>query len=203
MYTHSYAKPQSSHLEYALLPSLNRRQTPSTKHALDAKVRLLGLVNLSEYKEEITLQSQDKIEIFQKISEQIESATTLEACFDLYEKHHQAFYIIKHYWENLDKSICSVFNRFSFLGCASSYTNTKIKFINLLRQRCYQIIKMNNNNDVMIETHAMVYVSSCKSLLNHAIFADEHDKQKVEMTYKDELINIIKNNEDFTLVLSP
>lgn len=109
-----------------------------------------------------------------RIKKSLEKANLLEECFEIYEKHLMADYINYKPFSMLHYITSSLF-------FSSDYPHQKIKFIEMLRERLYEIL---TSSKFTYQMTLSEYYVACKNLLMHPIFSDLHDKRGVGVEYK-------------------
>jgi hypothetical protein len=110
------------------------------------------------------------------LREVISKFTTLEECFDIYEKQIKSKYVNHHVHPNYDYIASTVFK-------ASEYNRTKKEFIEMLRERAFNIV-ISTAFTIKYKVNCR---DACQKLLSHPIFSDEHDKMGVDIQFKNKI----------------
>lgn len=156
----------------AAFPQVNieAKQVPQLKN------KLSQILLSNEFKPENLPLS--KPNLLTMLEASIKSCTSLKEIFDIYENHINSTSINLKNHPYADFFICTLTRN------NDRYTRTKKKFIELMREKVYSILHSN----VLIETLKMhEYLKICEETLKHPIFADSHDQQWVDATWKKKL----------------
>ena len=140
----------------------------------EAYEKLLIVCNDIGIKSYVTDKKQDAEFMLIRIKNALKKANSLEKCFEIYEKHIKADYINYQPFAILRYIVSTLFY-------IPDYPHQKIKFIEMLRERLYEIA---TSTEFTHEMTPFQYYVACDNLLMHPVFSDMHDKRGVGVEYK-------------------
>lgn len=169
---------------------LNKDLSIKSGEVKKAKGKLLLVLNkLDSY----NFAEINKEEVLSTIKEELETAKNIEACFKLYENLITSQYLNYQRYPYLDKYVLPLFIS------PSSYTQSKIRFIQSLQEKIYNILISSEFTNSF--ANSFDYYKTCKDVITHPIFGDEHEKNGVYKKYK-ELIKLRVDEIEKSLLIT-